>query len=133
MAEHLERRLGNYSLTRLTGTSAFADVYLGTHIYLSTHVAIKVLRALLKEQAFEGFLIGARDLTHLVHPHINRVFDVGSDNNTPFLVMDYAPNGNVRLPPPLAAQCPSLGCSPWSQPSLRPSSMRTTNTSSTWI
>ena len=41
--EHIEQRLENYRLDRLLGTGAFADIYLSTHIYLNSHVAIKVL------------------------------------------------------------------------------------------
>ena len=31
-----------------------------------------------------------------MHPHIIRVFDFGLESDVPFLVMDYAPNGNLR-------------------------------------
>jgi predicted ATPase/DNA-binding CsgD family transcriptional regulator len=42
------------------------------------------------------FLTEARHVSHLVHPHIIRVFDFGLERDVPFLVMDYAPNGNLR-------------------------------------
>jgi predicted ATPase/DNA-binding CsgD family transcriptional regulator len=96
VTERVEQRLGNYHLNRLLGTGGFADVYLGTHIYLNTRAAIKVLRGSLDVHTLEGFLIEARHLSHLVHPHIIRVFDFGIEDGTPFLVMDYAPGGNLR-------------------------------------
>ena len=101
MTDRVGQRLGNYRLTRLLGTGAFADVYLGEHIYLNSQVAIKVLHTQVDTHAIEDFLTEARHLSHLMHPHIIRVFDFGIENQTPYLVMDYAPHGNLReLYPP---------------------------------
>ncbi len=101
MADRIGQRLGNYHLTRLLGSGAFADVYQGEHIYLNNRVAIKVLRTQMDTRATEDFLTEARHLSHLMHPHIIRVFDFGIENQTPYLVMDYAPHGNIRdLYPP---------------------------------
>src|SRR6266700_4018849 len=96
MLERVEQRLGNYRLKQLLGKGAFADVYLGEHLYLSTPVAIKVLHSGLDSTRLADFLTEARHVSHLVHPHIIRVFDFGLESNVPFLVMDYAPNGNLR-------------------------------------
>ena len=96
MTEHGEQRLGNFHLSRLIGKGAFADVYLGTHIYLNTRVAIKVLRGPLDTYVLENFIAEARHLSQLVHPHIIRVFDFGIEDHTPFLVMEYASGGNLR-------------------------------------
>src|SRR6266487_3614533 len=95
------QRLGNYRLTRWLAKGAFADVYLGEHIYLSSQVAIKVLHTQVDAHATEDFLTEARHLSHLMHPHIIRVFDFGIEHQTAYLVMDYAPHGNLRaLHPP---------------------------------
>ena len=40
------QQLGNYHLVRLLGQGGFADVYLGEHVFLKTHAAIKVLHTL---------------------------------------------------------------------------------------
>ena len=45
MADLPRQQLGNYRLTRLLGSSSFADVYLGEHVLEHTLAAIKVLRA----------------------------------------------------------------------------------------
>ena len=101
MTDRVGQRLGNYRLTRLLGKGAFADVYLGEHIYLNSQVAIKVLHTQVDTHATEDFLAEARHLSHLMHPHIIRVFDFGIEHQTPYLVMDYAPHGNLReLHPP---------------------------------
>jgi serine/threonine protein kinase len=44
----------------------------------------------------EGFQKEARSIAHLAHPHIVRVFDFNVIDDTPFLVMDYAPGGTLR-------------------------------------
>src|SRR6266516_762597 len=96
MMEQIEQRLGNYRLIQLLGKGTFADVYLGEHLYLNTPVAIKVLRSKLDPSTLAGFLNEARQVSHLVHPHIIRVFDFGLESEAPFLVMDYAPYANLR-------------------------------------
>ena len=101
MMEQVEQRLGNYRLIKLLGKGAFADVYLGEHLYLNTPVAIKVLRSRVDSPILADFLTEARHISHLVHPHIIRVFDFGLEDEAPFFVMDYAPYGNLRkLHPP---------------------------------
>src|SRR5437588_8704772 len=90
------QQLGNYRLMRLLGRGNFSEVYLGEHIHLNTQAAIKVLDGQLANHDAEGFLTEARTLAHLRHPHIIQVLDFGVEGATPFLVMDYAPNGNLR-------------------------------------
>jgi tRNA A-37 threonylcarbamoyl transferase component Bud32 len=96
MIEQVEQRLGSYRLIQRLGKGTFADVYLGEHLYLNTPVAVKVLHSRLDSHTLEDFLTEARHISHLVHPHIIRVFDFGLESDVPFLVMDYASNGNLR-------------------------------------
>jgi eukaryotic-like serine/threonine-protein kinase len=96
MADRVGEQLGNYRLVRLLGQGGFAEVYLGEHIYLGTQAAIKVLYTRLASEDFEHFGKEARTIARLVHPHIVRVLDYGIEGNTPFLVVDYAPNGTLR-------------------------------------
>jgi serine/threonine protein kinase len=109
MEERVERtgqQLGSYRLSRLLGQGGFADVYLGEHVYLGTFAAIKVLQVHLGNEEKQNFLDEARIVAHLMHPHIVRVFDFGVEGNTPFLVMEYAPNGTLRQRYPRGTRLP---------------------------
>jgi serine/threonine protein kinase len=94
--KRLGERVGNYRLTGWLGRGAFADVYLGEHLYLKTQSAIKMLHMHLREEEVKAFLNEACTIVRLDHPHIVRVLDYGVENGTPFLVMAYAPNGSLR-------------------------------------
>ncbi len=96
MTDRLGQQLGNYRLTRLLGQGSFAKVYLGEHIVLRTMVAVKILHTRLGEEDVTPFQQEACLLAGLKHPHIIRVLDFGLDGQTPYLVMDYAPNGTLR-------------------------------------
>lgn len=112
MTDRIGQQLGNYCLLQLLGRGGFAEVYLGRHIHLDTLAAVKVLHTQLSRDDSEQFHTEARTIAHLAHPHIVRILDYGIDNDTPFLVMDYAPNGTLHqqhprgtlLPPTLVAR-----------------------------
>ena len=104
--DRVGQRLGNYQLVRLLGEGGFAEVYLGEHIHLGSHAAIKVLHSQLSSGEREKFRLEARTLVHLVHPHIVRILDFGLEGKTPFLVMDYAPNGTLRQQHPKGSRLP---------------------------
>jgi eukaryotic-like serine/threonine-protein kinase len=106
MSDPSEQQLGNYRLIGLLGKGGFADVYLGEHVYLKTQAAIKVLHAQITQDNLESFITEAQTIGRLRHPHIIRVLDFGVQNNTPFLVMDYAPRGTLRQCHPKGSQLP---------------------------
>lgn len=96
MSDRVGQQLGNYRIGRLLGSGGFADVYLGKQVYLDSLAAIKLLKTNLAEGDIEDFRSEAVTLVRLIHPHIVRILDFGLEGNTPFLVMDYAPNGTLR-------------------------------------
>ena len=106
MVDRVGQQLGNYRLIQLLGQGNWASVYLGKHIHLNTQAAIKVLHEQLAPHDMADFLNEARIIAHLRHPHIIQVLDFGIEGMTPFLVMDYAPGGNLRKLHPKGAQLP---------------------------
>ena len=96
MDTHLGQQMGNYHLIRLLGKGGFANVYLGEHIHLNTKAAIKVLQLRLVGSNLEQFRIEARTIAGLTHDNIVRILDFGVQDETPYLVMDYAPYGSLR-------------------------------------
>jgi predicted ATPase/DNA-binding CsgD family transcriptional regulator len=90
------QQLGNYRLIQLLGWGNFADVYKGQHVHLNTQAAVKVLHGQLTDNDLANFVHEARIIAQLRHPHIVQILDFGIEDNTPFLVMEYAPNGNLR-------------------------------------
>lgn len=106
VTERVGQQLGNYHVSSLIGTGVFADVYLGVHVYLNTQVALKVLRSPVDQHARESFLSEARHLSRLLHPHIIRVLEFGMVDQVSYLVMDYAPGGNLRQLHPAGTMVP---------------------------
>jgi serine/threonine protein kinase len=105
-ASHIGERIGNYRLAKLLGRGGFAEVYLAEHIHLNTQAAVKLLSTQLASEDIEVFRNEARMIASLLHPHIVRVLDFGVENAVPYLVMDYAPNGTLRLLHPKGSRLP---------------------------
>jgi peptide/nickel transport system substrate-binding protein len=96
VADRLGQQFGNYRLIAVVGQGGYAEVYLGQHIRLDLQASIKVLHAHLTGSEAEHFQQEAQTIARLAHPSIIRVFDFDVQDGTPFLVMDYAPNGSLR-------------------------------------
>ncbi len=90
------QQFGNYRLVRLLGRGGYADTYLAEHVYLRTPAAVKLLSTQLAQDGVARFYQESRTIATLNHPNIIRMLDFGSVNDTPYLVMDYAPNGTLR-------------------------------------
>src|SRR5947209_8990486 len=104
--DRVGEQVGNYRLEQMLGRGGFAEVYLGRYVYLDSPAAIKLLHTNLAQGDIEGFRSEARTLVRLIHPHIVRILDFGMEGNTPFLVMDYAPNGTLRQRHPRGTRLP---------------------------
>ncbi len=105
-SRRLKQQFGQYRLLSLLGEGGFSEVYLGEHIYLKTHAAIKILTIPLEQDERSRFLSEARIIAHLDHPHIVRVLDFGLQDRVPFIVLSYAPHGSIRQLYPKGAALP---------------------------
>jgi serine/threonine protein kinase/Tol biopolymer transport system component len=84
-------RLGPYEIVGLLGAGGMGEVYRARDTRLNRDVAIKVLREALAEspQFHERFNREARAISRLDHPNICALYDVGNQNGTAYLVMQY--------------------------------------------
>src|SRR5712691_11157414 len=110
MADYTGQQFGDYRLTRHLGAGAFAEVYLGEHIYLGTRAAIKVLKGPFSPAQIAEFRTEAQTIAFLEHPHIVRVITFSVAKITaleiPFLVIEFAPNGTLRQRHPKGSRLP---------------------------
>src|SRR6266567_3329417 len=105
MQDLVGQQLGNYNLIQLLGRGGYADVYLGKHMRLDSQAAIKVLHTrLVSSEEIDNFQNEGRIIARLIHPHIIRVLDFDVQQDIPFMVMDYAPNGTLRKRHPRGEQ-----------------------------
>ena len=103
MQNRVGQQLGSYSLLRLLGRGGFADVYLGQHVHLGIQVAVKIFSEPTDPDQQEQILTEARTYARLDHPYIVRMFEYGLAQDTPYLVMQYAPGGTLRTLHPLGS------------------------------
>jgi serine/threonine protein kinase len=97
MTNRVGQQFGNYRLIRLLGQGGFAEVYLGQHVLISSkQEAIKVLTGPMTSQQCADFKTEAETLAKLKNRYILQLVDFGMDGNTPFLVIEYAPDGTLR-------------------------------------
>jgi eukaryotic-like serine/threonine-protein kinase len=84
-------KLGPYEIQSPIGAGGMGEVYRARDTRLNRVVAIKVLPAHLADNAElrERFEREARTVASLNHPHICTLFDIGRQNDTEFLVMEY--------------------------------------------
>src|SRR6478752_939205 len=83
--------LGPYEILSPLGAGGMGEVYKARDTRLDRTVAIKVLSGSLAgdPQFRERFDREARAISHLTHPHICTLYDVGTQNGQPFLVMEH--------------------------------------------
>jgi eukaryotic-like serine/threonine-protein kinase len=85
------RRLGPYEILSSIGAGGMGEVYRARDTRLDRIVAIKVLPTHLADRSElrERFEREARTIASLNHPHICTLFDIGHQDGTDFLVMEY--------------------------------------------
>lgn len=92
-------QVGNYTLISAIGHGGMGDIYLARHHQLERQVAIKFLAECLTRDPnyIEMFLREARAASHLQHPGIVAVYDVGAlENGVYYLVMEYVEGQDLQ-------------------------------------
>src|SRR5215472_18207023 len=84
-------RLGPYEVRSPLGAGGMGEVYLACDTRLSRTVAIKILPEHLSSnpEARQRFDREARAISSLSHANICHLYDVGEQDGTSFLVMEY--------------------------------------------
>jgi len=91
-------RLGAYEILSLIGSGGMGEVYRARDSRLHRDVAVKVLSASFatNEERLDRFAREAQAASALNHPNILAVFDVGSDDGTPYLVSELLDGDTLR-------------------------------------
>ena len=84
-------KLGPYEILAPLGAGGMGEVYRAKDTRLDRTVAIKILPAHLSDnpEAKQRFEREARSISALNHPHICTLHDIGSQDGTDYLVMEY--------------------------------------------
>ena len=82
---------GRYELIRPIGYGGMAEVFLAHDQLLDRNVAVKMLRDQFLEdkELLEQFRREAKSAARLVHPYIINIYDVVSEGNNQYIVMEY--------------------------------------------
>lgn len=91
--------IGGCKIERCFGYGAMGTVYLAHHQALDIPVAVKILRpefAKSGQQVIDRFLREARSAARLRHNHIVGVLNVGCEQDTYFIVMEYVDGYNLQ-------------------------------------
>src|SRR3954469_16684123 len=97
------QQLGRYKLIRRIAVGGMAEIYLARvpGVGLEGFEKLIVIKRILPQHALDPellrmFLDEARLSATLTHPHITEVYDVGTDGDMPFFVMEYVHGSNLR-------------------------------------
>ncbi len=95
----VDRVLGNrYKLLNRLGGGGMAEVYKGLDTLLDRQVTIKILREQYAsdEEFAKRFRREAQAVARLSHPNIVSIYDVGIEQDTQYLVMEYVEGINLK-------------------------------------
>ncbi len=89
---------GRYEIIEKIGEGGMARVYRGRDLILKRTVAIKVLKDQMSGDAafIRRFEREAQSAAALSHPHIVNIYDVGVEEDTHYMVMEYVDGDNLK-------------------------------------
>ena len=84
-------RFGPYEILEMIGAGGMGEVYKARDTRLDRTVAMKVLPSYVssKPELKQRFEREARTIAGLNHPHVCTLFDVGQQDGTDYLVMEF--------------------------------------------
>jgi len=85
-----------YEVIDKLGQGAMATVYLATQVSLNRPVALKVLSHPRLEDFSKRFLLEAKMVASLNHPHIVTIYDVGIDGEHHYISMELLTGGDLK-------------------------------------
>lgn len=89
-------KVGNYLLHRELGKGGYGTVYEAVHEQLGDRRAIKILRPDTPASAVERFFNEARSASRAKHPHIVEIYDCGTADEHPYIIMELIPDGSLQ-------------------------------------
>ena len=94
-----QKIIGNrYQIMESIGTGGMAEVYKAFDTFLNREVAVKILRAQYTDD--EGFVSRfrqeAQSAARLIHPNIVNVYDVGRDDDSYYIIMEYVKGRTLK-------------------------------------
>src|SRR5512140_3037357 len=91
MGSEVDNRVGKYEVLSKLGEGGMGVVYRAKDPLIDRVVAIKKMTGTFAEdaEARERFLREARAVGRLQHPNIVTIYELGVEENSPFMVMEY--------------------------------------------
>jgi len=91
-------RLGRYEVVNLLGIGGMGEVYRARDLRLGRDVAVKILPPgfASDHQALQRFEREAHAISLLTHPNICTLYDIGSQDRTHFIVMEFLDGQTLR-------------------------------------
>ena len=94
-----QKIIGNrYQIMESIGTGGMAEVYKAFDTFLNREVAVKILRAQYTDD--DGFVSRfrqeAQSAARLIHPNIVNVYDVGRDDDSYYIIMEYVKGRTLK-------------------------------------
>src|SRR2546427_1752073 len=91
-------KLGRYEILSLLGAGGMGEVYLAQDTKLDRRVALKILPADVasNRERMERFIREAKSAAALSHPNIAQIFEIGDDDQTHFIAMEFIDGATLR-------------------------------------